>query len=770
MNPILAVFINPALFAWGAAAASVPIIIHLLNRRRFKTVDWAAMRFILESIRKNRRRIRIEEMILLALRCLAVFLLALAVGRYMMSSTAGAANLGSQAQTIHYFILDDSVSMGQQVGNTTSFAKAASDLADAVGNVPTTDKVEVLLTSKPFEDGAVFKIATPTDKLALANKIKGLRPSDTGNQLHLALKRANQVLADDPMPKRLSIYGDFRKIDLDGAEMEEARAELKKLSAKGQGQYAGGGVPITLYAYGLPSGVNLTIQEVKLVGRRSGGGEVGAMAVAGQDLRIQAKVANTGSSRVERTNLSFTARCADGSEASPPVVEVPDRRSGRSGLEPGEVETVTFSYCFPMAGASSLQLRLPSDGLEGDNAAYLALDVRQARRVLLVDGAPDINDPFASESIFAAWVLDPTGDGKWRNQVDVISLDRLGDMSFGDYDAVGLLNVGDLSAQQLESLTRYIENGGGLTIFTGNRTNPAFYNGAFYAGGAGLCPARIGAPVLDAERRKFYTIRADSIADDPVMEVFRGNEGKGMIFLRSMHFYGYTPVAELAPEGASPKYGPVRVLARFDAPGPDAGYCPAVLSRNVGLGRVVMVCTAADTEWSDWPGVPSYLGFMNDLVDSISRLEGHEYTDLVGRKISYPLGPELASAQVTLQTPAYPAQDIVNLSNVAGLASYESPRQAGIYAMKFTLPSGQQQAMFARNVDPREGKLETATEAELKSALGVEFAYVNRMGPTGSVSADVSGREFWKAALAAMLVVLAAEVFLGQRFGHYQQY
>ena len=106
---------------------------------------------------------------------------------------------------------------------------------------------------------------------------------------------------------------------------------------------------------------------------------------------------------------------------------------------------------------------------------------------------------------------------------------------------------------------------------------------------------------------------------------------------------------------------------------------------------------------------------------------------------------------------------------MAGLASYDTPREAGIYAMKFDLPSGQQQALFARNVDPREGKLQTASEAELKSALGVEFTYVNRMGPAGTVLAEASGREFWKAFLAAMLVVLAAEVFLGQRFGHYQQ-
>ncbi len=49
---------------YGLAAASVPILIHLLNRRKFREVPWAAMRFLLAAIRKNQRRIRIEQWLL----------------------------------------------------------------------------------------------------------------------------------------------------------------------------------------------------------------------------------------------------------------------------------------------------------------------------------------------------------------------------------------------------------------------------------------------------------------------------------------------------------------------------------------------------------------------------------------------------------------------------------------------------------------------------------------------------------------------------------
>src|SRR5437660_12748671 len=69
--------------AVAAGAASVPIIIHLLNRNRFRVVTWAAMRFLLAAQRKNTRRMRIEQMILLAVRTLIVVLLVLAMASVM---------------------------------------------------------------------------------------------------------------------------------------------------------------------------------------------------------------------------------------------------------------------------------------------------------------------------------------------------------------------------------------------------------------------------------------------------------------------------------------------------------------------------------------------------------------------------------------------------------------------------------------------------------------------------------------------------------------
>ena len=113
-------FLNPLLL-FGLAAVSVPIIIHLLNRRKFQKVVWAAMRFIQASVERNQRWMRVEDLILLVLRCALLALLALALARPAFKN-AGAQFLG-QSKVTAVLILDNSASMGMSDGTMTRFDK-----------------------------------------------------------------------------------------------------------------------------------------------------------------------------------------------------------------------------------------------------------------------------------------------------------------------------------------------------------------------------------------------------------------------------------------------------------------------------------------------------------------------------------------------------------------------------------------------------------------------------------------------------------------------
>src|SRR3954452_16442671 len=108
-SPILAVgFVTWGFVAAGLAAMSIPIIIHILNRRRFKVVDWAAMEFLLRAMRRNRRRLRFEQWLLLAVRCLVLALLGFALARPVGCNQSTLASLAGRRSGLHVIVIDNS--------------------------------------------------------------------------------------------------------------------------------------------------------------------------------------------------------------------------------------------------------------------------------------------------------------------------------------------------------------------------------------------------------------------------------------------------------------------------------------------------------------------------------------------------------------------------------------------------------------------------------------------------------------------------------------
>src|SRR3954451_17904177 len=109
-------FVTWAFFWAGLAAASIPIIIHILNRRRFKSVTWAAMDFLLRAMKKNRRGLRFEQWVLLATRCLVVFLLGMALARPLACENRSLAGIGGRTG-LNVFVVDNSYSMAYDAGH-----------------------------------------------------------------------------------------------------------------------------------------------------------------------------------------------------------------------------------------------------------------------------------------------------------------------------------------------------------------------------------------------------------------------------------------------------------------------------------------------------------------------------------------------------------------------------------------------------------------------------------------------------------------------------
>src|SRR3954468_8019622 len=127
-----ALFTNPLTMVAGGALVSAPIIIHLINRMRFRRVKWAAMEFLLKAQKRTRRKMILEQLILLLLRCLIVFLIGVLLARYVgfEPKKEEVKEKKPVVRTAHVIVLDDTPSMADfRVEQSTQRETSAFDEA-----------------------------------------------------------------------------------------------------------------------------------------------------------------------------------------------------------------------------------------------------------------------------------------------------------------------------------------------------------------------------------------------------------------------------------------------------------------------------------------------------------------------------------------------------------------------------------------------------------------------------------------------------------------
>src|SRR5262245_53705456 len=139
-------FLNPFYMIAGGALVSSPILIHLINRMRFRRIRWAAMEFLLKSQKRNRRRLIIEQLILLALRCLLVMLFGFLMARFVGEA------LGRTATTsvTHVIVIDDTLSIADlnpknQSAHPDCFEQAKAHVKELAENAVQAPSAQTLI-------------------------------------------------------------------------------------------------------------------------------------------------------------------------------------------------------------------------------------------------------------------------------------------------------------------------------------------------------------------------------------------------------------------------------------------------------------------------------------------------------------------------------------------------------------------------------------------------------------------------------------------------
>ncbi|CAA9425431.1 MAG: hypothetical protein AVDCRST_MAG64-3136, partial [uncultured Phycisphaerae bacterium] len=220
-------FVTWSFVAAGVGAMAIPIVIHILNRRRFKTVTWAAMEFLLRAMRKNRRRLRFEQWVLLATRCAVVVLLGMALARPLGCENATMALVGGRTG-VSVIVIDNSYSMAYEVnrpGGKTHLDNAKRVAKELVDRASRDGGVAVIVASAPAGAVVARPSHNPQDvKDAIDRIAQSYGGTDLPGALQLALRVADesQALPD----KSLYLFTDATNSAWRSPDQAEALARL----------------------------------------------------------------------------------------------------------------------------------------------------------------------------------------------------------------------------------------------------------------------------------------------------------------------------------------------------------------------------------------------------------------------------------------------------------------------------------------------------------------------------------------------------------------
>jgi uncharacterized membrane protein len=727
-------FSNPLLLT-ALPLCAIPIVIHLLNRRRFQRVPWAAMEYLLAAMKRNRKRLRMEQWLVLLLRTLAVLLLVLLVSRPQWS---GGALLG--VRTHHVVVLDDSASTSQRSGSMQLFARAqerirrlVEDLADRRRG----DVLSIVRTSRPLQPDLWSQRVGPDLGRRIAALLQewsvGHDAPDLGVVLQATTRRAAEVR--DASRTEYYLVTDRRAYDWATEDDKPRPALLSALSALRDDER------LTVLEVGGQQ-ANVAIVDVRLVDR---------LAVAGVPSLLAVVVQNFGLDPTTPTTLAVEV---DGS--SRVVLTVP-------ALLPGERATLPVEHTFHRAGDHRIEARLePTDTFPLDDRRTLALAVRDKSRVLLVDGQPDEDE---GEAFYLQAAMAMAATGIEPQVVGDVGLDALDLQSF---DFVWLCNVPAPTPATVQRLEQFVASGGGLAIACGSQVDAQRYGELLWRDGQGLLPLPLGDVAGDPDRPEAALLVAK---DHPICD--RVAEVLDLLIGNVLRVKRWLTLDEVAGHRAA-------VVARItDAEGP-----PLLVSRPFGDGgEVVLLAVTADRSWSNLPSTDLFVV----LVNQIHRF-GARRQDLAGSNLlpdgSYRLDLDLGThrADVTVRavpdagdertfTAVAPPTDGIPAAAPLPRAALAIPlgelRQLGAYEVELARHDGVPDTrLFARNPPLAESRLLGFTDAAFARLYPPEVqSRTVFVGDGAGIGEHDGAGELWRVLAAALLMGLFAESLLAWRFG-----
>lgn len=790
----------------GLLAVAVPVIIHLLNRQTARTVEWGAIRFLLDSVINRKRRIMLEEVLLLGARCLIVTLVAVAIARpfvppesqvpyvivlplflvavvvfgvsfamaqypvmamwfriagvVLIALAALAIGLekkfnlgrfGTLSEQSIAVVIDGSTSMTVAVDGKTNFERALAEASRLVETAGRGAGFSIILAG-PFP---ITVMGAPvSDRVKVLSALESLKPVTGRARIPAAVSAAVAALSQGSCPaKKIVLITDGQRIGWETDQPERWKFigdTFSRMSPKPDFVLRKLQAPVHFRNAGVAS-IDFSRDAVGI----------------DRDVGINVRIENTGSEAVTPTDLKLRI----GADT------ITDRTVGQ--IEPGSSETIRFTYRFKEAGSHTLVAQLSvKDDLPADDTCSAAVNVIGRLRVLLIDGSPSSRFLEGAAS-FAALAMAPgegtvtgkaggsAGPGEQEGDrfliepriVDTMALRDAG--VFEGSDVVVLADVPRLPARVAAELAAFVYNGGGLLVAPGENAQGDFYNAWWMEIGSKVMPAEITGRVVPKpgeeaklslatmEHRAFRSIRENSKSD-----------------IGSVVVSAYWRLLEGAREktvstGARMNNGDVFLA-----------------ERRLGRGIVLLTACSLDNRGSNLAGCNSFVPLVHELVYYLSNPARPD--------LNFAPGPETTLRLPSRRPGKFSAKEsVVDVAGPGGLKTrgrlldsiegtivrMEGLHSPGLY--RITIPESLKETCrdllaadgaipFAVRQDTEEGRMQSLGTADME--LVRRFTRLSRPESVDEarqiLAGKTSGHELWRPLAVAALLVLLVETLL----------
>ena len=714
-------FLN-ALLAFGATAFSVPLIIHLLNRSKYLTIDWGAMQFLDASVKVNSRRIQWKQLLLLLIRCLIPVLLALAMARPLIQTWKDTAGSTPMSLAI---LLDDSLSMqsvndkqGRIGEKRNRIQQAVAQIQKILEELPAGSDASVILGGKPVEMWAQHQPSELSKRLLALND----RTESAGRlDLSEAARSAASWLEKSSNPRRhLLLVSDFQASEWKSTQQDLSRDLAKQLASRN--------VPIAW------SFLNAATPAEAAVKDAASETNVSILSVES----IPSQVVPQG-----KLTISVTLQNDSQEAAQVPMVLM-------EGLDEVERQSVTIAanststvrFVWSPTKAEDTLIKVFADYDDAspqDHSMTKVVRVREPAKVLIIDGDRK-REAMQSESDFVRLALTPfsllRGEPGDLFTTSVVDAGGWNEAMLKDTDGVICCNLPDLNPDQRKSLRAFVERGGGLLFCLGEKVQVDKLNAWESISEGGV---RIGA----------WTTRTaweGSIkpTSSPAFELSKAS----LDSLSSARFVARNTL-KLDDALTTP---PVTSIAYQDDQ-------PFLVSAAIGAGRCFWMSSSCDDDDSNLPSLPVFLPLVQRMMTTAIRWPaGWKETPLGETWIENPS----QATKLSVQLPGLTTRELAIEPNKPidlGTGRLEGVGQAvagerRLYNGFATSSADRKQELARTLLAPEE--LETLAKSASASVHNDADHWLNQE------RSNSNGKELWTWFWLGLLALFFAEMFLQQ--------